>query len=53
MLNAVASTVVAPLVSSLNANVVGPLSDLAGLRTSGADVLLIDHPSCSTPALRG
>lgn len=53
VLNAVASTVVAPLVSSLNANVVGPLSDLAGLRTSGADVLLIDHPSCSTPALRG
>ena len=53
VLNAVASSVVAPLVSSLNAQVVGPLSDLAGLRTAGADVFLLDHPTCSTPALRG
>lgn len=53
VLNAVASSVVAPLVSSLNSAVVGPLSDLAGLRTAGADVLLLDHPSCTTPALRG
>ncbi len=53
VLNAVARAVVAPLVTSLNAEVVGPLSDLAGLRTAGADVLLLDHPTCSTPALRG
>ncbi|MGY2704231.1 MULTISPECIES: pilus assembly protein TadG-related protein [unclassified Nocardioides] len=53
VLNAVASSIVQPLATALNANVIGPLSDLAGLRTSGADVLLLDHPSCTTPALRG
>ena len=53
LLTAVTSTVVTPLVAALNANLLGPLSDLAGLRTSGADVLLLDHPSCTTPALRG
>lgn len=53
VLNGVMSSVVNPLVSGLNANVLGPLSDLAGLRTSGADVLLLDRPSCTTPALRG
>ena len=53
LLAAVSISVVTPLVDALNADVVGPLSDLAGLRTSGADVLLLDHPSCTTPALRG
>ncbi|HEU5035804.1 MAG TPA: pilus assembly protein TadG-related protein [Nocardioides sp.] len=53
LVDAVTSTVVTPLVAALNTQVVGPLSDLAGLRTSGADVLLLDHPSCTTPALRG
>lgn len=50
---AVTTVVVAPLVEALNTHVVGPLSDLAGLRTTGADVLLLDRPSCTTPALRG
>ncbi|WP_395694187.1 pilus assembly protein TadG-related protein [Nocardioides sp.] len=53
VLNAVTSTVVNPLVTSLNSTVVGPLSDLTGLRTAGADVLLLDHPSCTAPSLRG
>jgi uncharacterized membrane protein len=53
ILEAVATTVVAPLVAALNATVIGPLSDLTGLRTAGADVLLLDHPTCSSPALRG
>ena len=53
VLNAVASSIVQPLATAVNSNVLGPLSDLAGLRTSGADVLLLDHPSCTTPALRG
>ncbi|GAA1163693.1 pilus assembly protein TadG-related protein [Nocardioides aquiterrae] len=53
ILDAVRTAVVTPMVTSLNASVVGPLSDLAGLRTSGADVLLLDRPSCTTPALRG
>lgn len=53
VLDAVAGSILAPLVTSLNASLVGPLSDLLGLRTAGADVLLLDHPSCSSPALRG
>jgi uncharacterized membrane protein len=53
LLDAVTANVVTPLVAALNATVVGPASDLAGLRTSGADVLLLDHPACTTPALRG
>ena len=53
VLDGVMSSVVDPLVTGLNTNVLGPLSDLAGLRTSGADVLLLDRPSCTTPALRG
>jgi uncharacterized membrane protein len=53
LLAAVRSTVVSPLITALNARVVGPLSDLAGLRTAGADVLLLDHPTCTTPALKG
>ncbi|GAB6987376.1 hypothetical protein JCM10369A_39020 [Nocardioides pyridinolyticus] len=53
VLDGVMSSVVTPLVAALNTDVVGPLSDLAGLRTSGADVLLLDRPSCTTPALRG
>ena len=53
VLNAVAGAVVGPMVTALNSSVVGPLSDLAGLRTAGADVLLLDHPTCTTPALRG
>ncbi|MCW2771946.1 MAG: hypothetical protein JWN91_272 [Nocardioides sp.] len=51
--DAVASTIVQPLVTALNATVLGPLSDLAGLRTAGADVLLLDQPTCTTPALKG
>lgn len=53
VLDAVATTLVAPIVNGLNSSVLGPLSDLTGLRTAGADVLLLDHPSCTTPALRG
>lgn len=53
VLDAVATSIVQPLATAVNGNVLGPLSDLAGLRTSGADVLLLDHPSCTTPALRG
>jgi hypothetical protein len=53
VLDAVAGAVVTPMVTALNSSVVGPLSDVAGLRTAGADVLLLDHPTCSTPALRG
>ncbi len=53
LVTAVTSSVVTPLVAALNSAVIGPLSDLAGLRTAGADVLLLDHPSCTTPALRG
>jgi hypothetical protein len=53
VLDAVAGAVVAPMVTALNSSVIGPLSDLAGLRTAGADVLLLDHPTCTTPALRG
>jgi uncharacterized membrane protein len=49
----VTANVVTPVVTALNANVLAPLSDLAGVRTAGADVLLLDHPTCSTPALRG
>lgn len=51
--DAVASTIVQPLVTALNAKVLGSLSDLAGLRTAGADVLLLDRPTCTTPALKG
>jgi uncharacterized membrane protein len=53
VLNAVATTVVAPMVTALNSALLGPLSDLSGLRTAGADVLLLDHPTCTSPALRG
>jgi hypothetical protein len=53
VLDAVAGAVVAPMVTALNSSVVGPLSDVAGLRTAGADVVLLDHPTCTTPALRG
>lgn len=53
VLDAVAAKVVAPLVTALNSSVVGPLSDLTGLRTAGADVFLLDHPTCTSPALRG
>jgi hypothetical protein len=47
------TTVADQLIGTLNSSLVSPLSDLAGLTTAGADVLLMDHPSCTTPALRG
>lgn len=53
LLNSLNTSTVTPLVTSLNSTVLGPLSDLSGLRTSGADVFLLDHPTCTSPALRG
>lgn len=53
VLDVVATTIVAPILSGLNSAVLAPLSDLTGLRSAGADVFLLDHPSCTSPALRG
>lgn len=53
VLAGVVELVLVPVVSWLNTMLLGPLSELAGLRTVGADVLLLDRPTCTTPALRG
>ncbi|WP_284536788.1 hypothetical protein [Nocardioides sp. T2.26MG-1] len=53
VLNAVATTIVTPIVNGVNGTILGPVSDLVGLRTADADVLLLDHPTCTSPVLRG
>ncbi len=53
VLEAVVTRVITPIVIALNSALIDPLSQLLGLSTAGADVFLLDHPSCTTPALRG
>lgn len=53
VLEAVMTRVVEPIVTALNSTLIGPLSQLLGLSTAGADVFLLDHPTCTSPALRG
>lgn len=52
ILTAVTTTVVTPLVSSLDSGVVQPLADLTGTRVAGADVMALSRPHCSVPVLR-
>lgn len=41
------------VVGELNDLLIEPLSTMLGLKTAGADVYGVPHPSCDTPALRG
>ena len=52
ILSAVTSTVVTPLVNSLDTQVVMPLAGLVGARIAGADVIALSKPNCSVPVLR-
>ena len=52
ILTAVTSTVVTPLVNSLDSQVVMPLAGLVGARIAGADVIALSKPNCSIPVLR-
>lgn len=47
------TTVLNPILADLQTTVVGPLSDLLGLRIAGADVFAVPTPNCSSPVLRG
>jgi hypothetical protein len=52
ILSAAVSTVVTPLVNSLDSGVVQPLANLVGARVAGADVMALSRPHCSMPVLR-
>jgi uncharacterized membrane protein len=52
ILNAAVSAVVTPLVNNLDAGVVQPLANLAGVRIAGADEIALSKPHCSVPVLR-
>ncbi len=52
ILSAAVTTVVTPLVNSLDSGVVQPLAGLTGVRIAGADVIALSRPHCSVPVLR-
>ena len=42
-----------PLISSLNTDLLGPLSTLLGVKVSGADVFAVGRPACESPRIAG
>jgi uncharacterized membrane protein len=52
ILSAATTTVVTPLVNTLDSQVVMPLADLVGARIAGADLIALSEPNCSVPVLR-
>lgn len=54
VVNYLLNTVLAPVVSSLDTQLLAPVTEAFGLNISGADVYIAPpKPSCSSPALRG
>lgn len=54
VVNYVLNTVLAPVVSALDAQVLAPLTEAFGVNIAGADVFIAPpKPSCSSPVLRG
>ncbi len=51
--NAIAASIVDPLISALDSTLLGPLADLAGLTVAGVDLLGHKQPTCSLPKLVG
>lgn len=51
--NAVVNGPMTALVTSLNTVLLGPLATLLGLDVAGADVFMVDRPTCQTPKLVG
>ncbi|WP_460807398.1 hypothetical protein [Nocardioides salsibiostraticola] len=51
--SAVVPNVISPLISSINTQVLDPISKLLGLDIAGADVYGVGRPTCQTPKLVG
>ncbi len=49
----IVTPIVTPIVNSVNDLLLNKLSPALGLKLGGADLYLMPHPNCATPALRG
>jgi uncharacterized membrane protein len=49
----IVTPIITPVVSSVNNLLLNQLAPALGLKLGGADLYLMPHPNCATPALRG
>jgi hypothetical protein len=49
----IVTPIITPVVNSVNNLLLNQLAPALGLKLGGADLYLMPHPNCSTPALRG